>query len=458
MKAPRILITAGASGSGKTTLVCGLLACLRERGIKTAAFKCGPDYIDPMFHQAVIQVPSKNLDTFFTDRETTRQLFLQSAKEVQFSVMEGVMGYYDGAGMNRLEASTYDVARTTQTPVVLLVNARGMSRSVLAVIKGFMEYQEDANIQGVILNQISQPLYETLKAEIEEELGIRAYGYLPMLSDVTFESRHLGLVTPDVISDLRTTIKKLAQKVEETVDVDGLLELGERAPLMEEPKEPEEWFRHNLSGPKVRIAVARDRAFSFYYEDNLRLLESLGAQLVPFSPIKDKTLPENVDGLILGGGYPELYLKELSRNTSMLQSIRNAIEDGMMYQAECGGFLYLHEQMEDPDGNVYPMAGVIAGTAHYTGRLCRRFGYVTLEMKKAGTDENIRIRAHEFHYYDSDHNGSDGIAKKPFSKRSWECMHVSEHGYAGFAHLYYYSNPDFVRHLIELCVSEEKNS
>ncbi|MBQ8305556.1 MAG: cobyrinate a,c-diamide synthase [Blautia sp.] len=456
MKIPRILLTAGASGSGKTMLTCGLLQALVDRNKDVASFKCGPDYIDPMFHSRVIGTSSCNLDTFFTDKETTQYLLCEHGKDKDICVMEGVMGFYDGLAGISVMASAYDLAVTTKTPAVLIVNSRGMSVSLAAYIKGFLEYMPDNPIKGVIFNQMSEMLYPRMKKMIEDQLPVRVLGYVPRLTEGILESRHLGLVLPDEVEGLRDTLKDLASIMEKTVDIDGLLQLAGEAPEIDcdeqelLKKKPVLSFR---TKEKVRIGVASDEAFCFFYEDNFRLLQKMGAELIYFSPIHDRHLPEGLDGLLLYGGYPELYAKELSENSTMLSDIRNAISGNMPVMAECGGFMYLHRKMEDTEGNSYEMAGVIDGEVRHTHKLSR-FGYVTLQggdTEVFGTPFTWEIPAHEFHYFDSSSCGECFFAKKPLSKRGWNCIHAGRTMLAGFPHLYYYGAPEVPAAFLKAC-------
>lgn len=462
MRQPRFLLSAGASGSGKTMITCGILAALRKRGKRVSSFKCGPDYIDPMFHSRVLKAKSRNLDTFFTDRETTRYLFAQGAEGTDISVMEGVMGYYDGLGGISTKASASDLADVTDTPVVLIVNTKGMSLSVAAYIKGFLEYEAHPHIKGVIFNQMSPMLYPRMKKVVEEQLNVRVYGYVPVLKDLTLDSRHLGLVLPEEVEDLEKKFSLLADTLEQTLDLDGLISLAEEAPEIENqcPENIENYLK-SQEAQKIReekpvIAVAKDEAFCFIYEDNLKLLRELGAELVPFSPLHDKKLPEGTKGLLLYGGYPELYAKELEENVPMRQEIQDALNQGMPCLAECGGFMYLHETMEDLKGNVYQGTGNISGRAFYTGKLTR-FGYVELSARKEGVlgAGKTPIRAHEFHYFDSTSCGGDFVAKKPGSSRNWNCIHGTGKSLWGFPHLYYHACPQVAEGFLKACLERE---
>ena len=334
MRAPRILIGATGSGSGKTTITCALLEILKRQGKKVQAFKCGPDYIDPMFHRTVLGIPSKNLDTFFTGEKMTAELFMESAVNADISVMEGVMGLYDGLGGIRKEGSAYDLATVTDTPVILVIDAHGMGRSILPLIAGFLSY----------------------------------------------DTIHL---------------------------------------------------------------------FCFYYEDNLKALEKAGAEIVFFSPLHDGSVPKEADGLLLPGGYPELYAKELSENKTMLADIREKAELAMPIVAECGGFMYLHQTMEDTEHHVYEMAGVVPGDCFYTGKLVR-FGYIELTEKESNfLPENGSIKGHEFHYFDSTANGDDCVALKPVSGKKYDCVFDKNSCFVGFPHLYYPSAPQFAENFVK---------
>lgn len=449
MAYPRLLLAAAASGSGKTMITCGLLQALKNRGLKVASFKCGPDYIDPMFHERVIGTRAKNLDTFFAGENDTRYLFAMDAEGMDISVMEGVMGYYDGVGGTTTQAGAYDLARVTRTPAILIVNTKGMSLSVAAIVKGFAEFVPDSQIKGVILNQMSPMLYPRIKEQVESLTGIHCYGYVPVIKDFVIESRHLGLVLPAEVAELNEKLNGLAKVLEESLDIDDLLELAAGAPELSftEPRLPDRPDRR-----KVRIGLAMDEAFCFYYKDNLELLRRLGAELVYFSPIHDKELPGDLAGLIFEGGYPELHAGDLAANTSMLESVRQAIQGGMPVLAECGGFMYLHKKMEDMDHNKYDMVGIIDGEAYRTPRL-NRFGYITLTSNRDGLcgPAGTSFKAHEFHYFESTACGDGWHARKPAAKRSWECIQMYDNIQVGFPHLYYYSNPQALAHFLDRC-------
>lgn len=439
-KMPRILFAAPKSGSGKTTITCGMIEVLKRRNFQIASFKCGPDYIDPMFHRQVLGIEAGNLDTFFTGEETTRYILEQKAKKADITVLEGVMGFYDGLGGQSEKASTYEVARVTETPVVLIVDAKGASVSLAAVIKGMLEYRKDHKICGVLLNQVSMSYYERLKNLIETECLLPVLGFLPVLKDLAVPSRHLGLVSPAEWKDFEKWAGQIADAVEAYMDVDALIALAGGAPYCsgKAPDIPA------LARP-VRLAVARDEAFSFYYAENLELLSRMGAELVYFSPLHDDRLPEEIDGLLLGGGYPENHAQALEKNETMRAAVCAALKGGLPCLAECGGFLYLQRTLEGADGHPGEMAGVLTGEGFRTKKLTR-FGYIEAEARTPGVlgGRGERIRGHEFHYWDCTENGDGFLAKKPLSDREYPCMVHTETLAAGFPHFYYYSNPDMI--------------
>lgn len=448
MQLPRIMIGATGSGSGKTLITCGILQALVNRGLHVASFKCGPDYIDPMFHSKILGIQSKNLDSFLSNKETLRYLFGKTAKEAEISVMEGVMGFYDGLAGISTRASSYEVAKITKTPVILIIPCKGMSLSILAMIQGFLHYRQDNRIVGVILNQISQNLYMELKVQIEKELNIKVLGYVPYVKELVIESRHLGLVKPDEIEDFHRKLNSLSEVMEETLELDTMIEIARnvqelfyKVPII-----------HKIEGQPC-IAIARDEAFCFYYQDNLELLQEMGAKLIEFSPIHDRTLPQGVNGLILGGGYPELVAEQLSKNITMREDIKKKLENGLPCMAECGGFLYLHQQMEDMKGHRYPMVGSIGGLAYPINRL-GRFGYITLTANYTQMigERGESIAGHEYHYFDSSLCGDSFTAQKPLRKTAWQCIHGKEQLAAGFPHLYYYSNQKIPYRFLEQCV------
>ncbi len=444
MSLPRFMIAAPASGSGKTLITCGILQALVDRGMKVASFKCGPDYIDPMFHSRVIGARSKNLDAFFCNDDTLRYLFARSADGMDISVIEGVMGFYDGIATASTEASSYDVSEKIGAPVILMIDCKGTSISCIPVINGFLKFRKNS-IRGVILNQMSERTYKELKPAIERETGTEVLGYVPKVTDLLLESRHLGLVLPNEIEGLKAKLSELAKLLENTVDIDRIIEIAGHAPDIKVNVPVIKKLRE-----KIRIAVAQDDAFCFTYEDNLELLAQCGAEIVGFSPLTDSKLPEGIKGLVLSGGYPEMHAEALSKNSSMLDDIRSKLDGGMPCMAECGGFMYLHEELEDHEHKFWPMVGYIKGKTFNTRRLTR-FGYVTLVPGNGQMlPENSSIKGHEFHYWDSESCGQDWTAEKTSGKK-YTCIHGSDRVIAGFPHIYYYSNPDLPYSFLLAC-------
>lgn len=468
MKLKRIMIAAPKSGSGKTTITIALLQALKDRGKKLISYKCGPDYIDPMFHKKVIDIPSKNLDTFFTSEETTKYLFLRERNEDETAVMEGVMGLYDGLGGVREEGSAYHFASVTKTPIILVVDAKGMGKSVVALIAGFLQYDKEKLIKGVILNRMTKGYFDIIAPVIEEELGVKALGYFPTYNDFKIESRHLGLVMPDEMADIKTQIKGVSEKLSECVDIDLIEKIAgeatdltvDEAKLDEKGLKLKETFETATAGCAEEaagpvIAVAKDEAFCFYYEDNLKLLEAYGARLEYFSPIHDKALPENTAGILLGGGYPELYAALLEENEEMRKAIKNAYEAKMPIVAECGGFMYLHKSITDKDGYEYKMVGALDADCKYTGKLVR-FGYADLKENAPNfLKDGEAIKGHEFHYFDSTANGDSVTATKPTTGKSYDCIKDKDNLWIGFPHLYYPSNADFAKNFVNKCKGKQ---
>ena len=443
---PRVMFAATRSGSGKTTVTCGVLAALKKQNIKVQAYKCGPDYIDPMFHRTVLGIDTGNLDTFFADADAIGRILARDMKDAELIVMEGVMGYYDGVGGTTTMASSYELSKVTKTPVVLIVDAKGASVTLAAIIRGIMEYKKDSRIVGVILNRVSPMFYSRIKHVIETECGIPVLGYLPEDASFAVPSRHLGLLQPDEMQKQGDWVETVAEAARKTIDIDGILEIAAQAEMLQIQKATGETEKSKFPAG-YRIGVARDAAFSFYYRENLRMLEDMGATLVYFSPLTDAHVSE-VDALIFGGGYPELYAKQLYENQSMRASVWQALEAGMPCHAECGGFLYLGKSLADAEGNVYEMVGFLDGAGFRTERL-QRFGYVELAPQEADAfGVNTVLRGHEFHYWDSTDCGDACLAWKPLSKqKTYPCMVKKKGTFAGFPHLYYAGAENFFYHL-----------
>ena len=431
----QFLLAAPRSGSGKTTMTCALLMALKRRGCAPCAFKSGPDYIDPMFHRAVLGVESRSLDLFFSAPETVRTLYAKGAAGHGAAVCEGAMGFYDGLGGVSDRASAWHLADTLGLPVLLVVEPKGQSLTLAAELKGLVNFRTPSHIAGILLNNCTARMHALLAPMLEKETGLPVLGFLPKLPEAVIGSRHLGLYTAAEVENLQQKLALLADAAEEHIDWPRLLALCEKEPpaLPVQPETPP---------ARVRIAVAQDEAFCFTYAETLEAFRDAGAEVVFFSPLRDTALPENIGGLYLPGGYPELHAKELSENTSLLREIKQKIESGLPTAAECGGFLYLGQSLTDAEGQSWPMTGVLPGEAKDAGRLVR-FGYAAL----SADSDSMLFRAgesfpiHEFHHWDSTANGTALAAKKPVGGAAWRCGFVNEHFYAGFPHLYWAGTP-----------------
>ena len=533
-----VMIAAPGSGSGKTMVTCGLLTLLKRKGYNPAAFKCGPDYIDGLFHRRVLGVENGNLDSFFETGTHMRQK-LSRSMERHFVVAEGVMGYFDGLGGVSVQGSSFEIGSILGLPAILVVDGRGASLSLMALIQGFLEYdamlegkheekthdktdcdaecaagmqyeecrkrrwkeneenyheekshtsnglhgcvcgntdcheskgKKNNNIRGIFFNRMSPMIYNRIKPMVEELFRIPVIGYLPELNFLHVGSRHLGLVLPDEIDGIREQLEQLADRMDENLEWEPLLKIAAEAggrdgevPVREEAGAGQQ--TGNVAGiklgnepgniPHFRLGIARDEAFCFYYEDNLRAMEQAGARLVYFSLLHQEKLPDGLDGLILGGGYPENHGEALAANRTMRDSVAAAAASGMPILAECGGYLYLLDSLEGADGTVYPMAGVLKGHGYRAGKT-GRFGYITLGPNRClpYLREGEEIKGHEFHYWDCD-CGEDEFcmtAAKPKGGRSWSCMRTAKQVMAGFPHLYYPSCPGLVRRFAGQCV------
>lgn len=425
------MLAAMGSGSGKTTLACGLLALLKRRGTAAAGFKCGPDYIDPMFHTRVLGVPSRNLDLFLQGADGVRRTLGYAERQgADFALLESAMGFYDGAG-GTVSASAWETADLLETPVLLVLRPTGVGLTLAAQVKGMLDFRRPSRIVGLFLNGCKPSLYAYLAPLLERETGLPVLGYLPHMEQAAVESRHLGLLTAQEIQDFSARYELVADQLERTAELDGILALASDAASSAAPLS-------DCAKSVCTIAVARDEAFCFYYADNLDRLRDCGATLAYFSPLHGEALPESADGLYLGGGYPELYAQALSQNEGMRESIGCAVRRGLPTVAECGGFLYLQRSLEDAGGAPWPMAGVLPGAGIKTGRL-QRFGYLYLN---AAADSLLfrqgeTVPVHEFHYWDTTENGCALEAVKPGGSKKWACCYASPSLYAGFPHLHF---------------------
>ncbi len=444
---PGILIAAPKSGSGKTVVTCGILKALQEEGLSVSPFKCGPDYIDPMFHAQVLGKNSYNLDSFLCGEKKMQSLYVRHSAGADFSVVEGVMGYYDGLAGTSLQASTCETAKLLKLPVVLVVDAQDES-AVSHQIRDLLDREEDGRVKGVILNRQKADTFRTLKQEIESAFPLSVFGYVPEMKSPMPGSRYLGLTLPFESPDFSAWAGQMGAQIKETVDLPSLVALGKEHTY--EIEDPKEAGKKEAGDPPLRLGLARDEAFCFFYEDNLRLLREMGSEIVPFSPLSDAHLPENLDGLLLYGGYPELHAKTLMENISMRREIKEALIGGLPCMAECGGFMYLQEELRTKEGNACAMCEVLPGVSENTGHL-NRFGYIQLSGGTVFGQDVGEIRAHEYHYWDSSACGDAFSAVKPLTGKSWRCMVSTDTIFAGYPHINYIGNEGVASAYLTAC-------
>jgi cobyrinic acid a,c-diamide synthase len=436
-----LVIASNSSGGGKTTVTLGIMRTLMKRGFDVQGYKVGPDYIDSAFHSHITKKKSRNLDIFLMGEDGVKAAYSRGIGD--FGVIEGVMGFYDGKGIDT-EASTAHVARLLEAPTILVLSPKAQIATLCAEIKGILEY-EQADIRGIILNNISESYYNLLKFAIEKNCNIEVLGYVPKDERLSLKSRHLGLVQSSEIEDLDNKINICSDLIEAHVNVDKLMSLFKETPSFVD--------NFHLENRNIKIAVAMDKAFSFYYKENLELLEELG-QVVYFSPLEDEELPKNMDFIYIGGGYPEVFIKELSKNKSMLNSIKEALTAGLICYAECGGLMYLTETIE---GN--EVVGFLKGEAHMTKSL-QNFGYAEIEVQKENKllPKGFKINCHEFHKskLDTMEENVYKLTKNVYNGtvKSWNCGYFKGNTLAAYAHIHFFGNMDFLK-LITKAVSKK---
>ncbi|HBI04471.1 MAG TPA: cobyrinic acid a,c-diamide synthase [Paenibacillaceae bacterium] len=456
MANPRILIAGTHSGAGKTTLTLGLMAAFIKRGLRVQGFKCGPDYIDPAYHTAITQRPSRNLDSWMMNHDLVRNVYLHGSRGADLSIMEGVMGLYDGKSPTSDVGSSAEISLITKTPVILVINIKSMARSAAAIVKGFQSLNPKVNIVGVIANFAGSKGHgELVRQAIEQECGIPLLGVLTADQQISIPERHLGLLPAVERGELEGLFTRLADVMEENIDLEGILALAGQVEDLGELGEKEDPFVPSSASPLVRIAVARDGAFNFYYPENLELLQAAGAELVYFSPVAGEQVPSDVDGLYIGGGFPEEFAPQLCKHDEVAQSVKGAIEKGMPTLAECGGFMYLTDELEKTDGTRYPMAGVIPGRTVMQKKLVA-LGYREVTgLRDNFLLEGQKARGHEFHYSTFE-PGSDSLQpaymSKGLRKDGEEGVVVGpDNLVAGYTHLHFASQPHLVSRWIDAC-------
>lgn len=450
----RLVIAGTGSGVGKTTLTIGIMAALQKKGYTVQGFKCGPDYIDPTYHTAVTGRTSRNLDSWMFEHDIVREILNKASVGADISIIEGVMGFFDGKNPLSNTGSTAEISMITESPVLLIVNCASMARSAAAIVKGFQAFSTGPNIIGVIANQVgSEGHYKIVKAAIEQECDVPVMGYMKRELDIDIPSRHLGLIPAIERGELEPFFDKLAHLVMETIDIEQLYLLAKTSTI----SSGNSGIFQSSSKKDVCIAVAKDAAFNFYYQENLELLEAKGANIKYFSPLKGDEVPLDADGLYLGGGFPEEFADELSRNEIAIKSIRNAIEKGLPTLAECGGFMFLSKSIETTSREKYPMAGLIPGRIKMQKKLAA-LGYREI----TGTESNFLIKdceqakGHEFHYstFESDDVLPHAYeAKGRFGSKKEGC--IIGNLVAGYTHFHFASNPKLVENWIGACLKQK---
>ena len=424
-----LIISSNCSGGGKTTFTLGLMKALKNRSYDVQGYKVGPDYIDTGFHTEITEKVSRNLDLHIMGEEGVRASFSRGKGDL--AVVEGVMGLYDGKGLDE-ECSTYSVSKVLDnSPIILVITPKAQSVTLCAEINGIKNFR-NANIVGVVLNCVSESFYNLLKPAIEMHCGLKVFGYVPKDDELKLESRHLGLVQSVEVGDLNKKINYLSELIEKYINLDEIIESFKDVRKFED--------NYHLNKINKKIAIAYDEAFRFYYKENLELLEEAG-EVVYFSPLRDKKLPENIDFLYLGGGYPEVFKEQLSKNTDMLNNIKEALENGLKCYAECGGLMYLTENIDNVN-----MVGFFKGNSEMTKRL-NRFGYATLVFN------NIEINCHEFHKskVNSNENTVYEVNKTTYTgdKISWNCGYKKKNTLAGYPHIHFFGNIEFIKELLK---------
>ena len=449
---PRILIAGTNSGVGKTTITLGLMSVLKKRGFAVQGYKVGPDYIDPSHHTAVTGRPSRNLDTWLMSRDVCLELFERSLVQSDIAVIEGVMGLYDGCMDGTEYGSTAHLSKILNTPTILVIDARGMSRSAGAIVLGYKNFDKDIRIRGIILNRIkSERHYVSIKKSIEDNCDIPVLGYLSFNEEIILPERHMGLV-PSAEQELsKSAYQKIGNLMSATVDIDRLISIASSVNSL--PAFKKTVFVGNNDRFYFRIAVAVDEAFNFYYQDNLDLVESYGVELAYFSPIYDKYLPADIDGLYIGGGFPELYAAMLASNTTMKESIRKAYKNGVLIYGECGGMMYLLEQMVDFKNKTYEMCGILKGMTKMENKR-QGLGYIII---KAAQDNLLCrkgdvFRAHEFHWSSlrvpQDTQYAYTISKCDSSKTQPDGL-LAERILASYAHVHFATDSRLILHFLQ---------
>jgi cobyrinic acid a,c-diamide synthase len=470
-----LIIAGERSGVGKTTMTLALFAALKQRGLKVQSFKVGPDYIDPMFHQHITGLPCRNLDAVLTSEAYIQQCFADHIQSVDYAIVEGVMGLFDGASGQHDQASTAHIARSLRLPIVLVLDCRHLSGSIAAIVHGYRTFDSRLQIAGVILNRVGSDRHLQLLTDALEPLEMPILGVVRRQDDITIPDRHLGLVPTAELAELDTILQRLAYLGETCFDWTRLLpllavenppqsplprgDLSTLVPPLRRGGRGDQNPGELTSGKKVRIAIAHDRAFSFYYADNLELLAALGAELMPWSPLQDTRLPEGVQGLYFGGGFPELFAAELAANAPAQAAVKAVILSGIPTYAECGGLMYLCEQIVDFQNQPFPMVGVLPTTAVMDAQLTLGYRRAIALQESPIVSKGSTLWGHEFHrsrlstYPQLPLFQLQGYdANTPISYEGWQMPQL----HASYVHLHWGTCPERPARFLAQCAQTVK--
>ena len=447
----RIVIAGTSSGVGKTTLTLAIMAALTRRGLGVQGFKVGPDFIDPGYYEMVTGRPGRNLDIWMTGREAVQSSFEKAAVEVDVSIVEGVMGFYDGKN-GLVEGSTADVAKTIQAPVLLTIDCAKMGGSAGAMALGYRAYDEDAGIKGFLLNNVGSDRHEKMvKNAVEAATGLPVVGVVRRNAGVKLPERHLGLITQVEMGETADYLEALVELAESYIDLELLSGIAASTPYPAATAgSGSSAHAAGNEGAGVRIGVAYDKAFNFYYRDNFDMLSEAGAELVFFSPLVDEHLPEGIDGLYLGGGYPEVHAAALAANLTMAAEVKRAVEDGMAVYAECGGLIYLSDALVDFDGNRYRMSGALPISCKMKNRATLGYRVAVVAADSIIAEEGSLLRGHEFHYSEITESAKDLEPAYEIGVTEREGF-VYNNTLASYIHLHFAGYPRVVERFLASC-------
>lgn len=448
----KILIAGTNSGVGKTTISLGIMQALTKRNMKVQPYKVGPDYIDPSYHTFITNRHSRNLDSYMLDDEKIKYVFNKSSQDADISIVEGVMGLFDGIGIDLDNCTSSHTSKILKAPVILVINGKAMAASSAAMVLGYKQIDKDVNIKGVIVNNVkTKTHYEIIKQSIETYCDVEVLGYFPPNDEFSLDSRHLGLVPSVEIDCLKTKFDNLAYEIEKYIDIDRILEISQTEEV-ESNFDLVPFIKENKLENKT-IAIAYDKAFNFYYRENIELLQALGLNVAYFSPLKDKEIP-NCDYIYIGGGFPEIFAQELELNESMRKSIKKAHENNIPIYAECGGLMYLGEKLVDQENKECNMVGILRGYSEMTSSL-KRFGYCygISKVETILSKKGEMIKGHEFHHsvFQTKEECAYTMRKERDKKivDEWEGGYSKNNTLATYLHTHFYNNLDCIKNFLE---------